>query len=50
MSKKVVSTRSKLDSNELKTFLKYNITNNRYLQSQGKVPITLNIEGDPGLI
>lgn len=46
---KIVSTRSQLDSNELKTFLKYIINNNRYLQSEGKVPVAVNIESQPGI-
>lgn len=49
MSNVVKSTRTELNSQELKGYLEYIIDNNRFIQGQGKVPVTLNIEGAPGL-
>lgn len=38
-----------LTSSELKTFLKHIISNNQIIQEQGKVPVSVNIEGEAGL-
>lgn len=38
-----------LNINELKDFLGHMVSNNQYIQSQGKVPVAVNIEGDAGL-
>ena len=38
-----------LNIEQLKGFLKHIIANNRYLQSQGKVPVTVNVEGGAGI-
>lgn len=34
---------------ELKSFMKHIVTNNQYIQNEGKVPVTVNISGDAGL-
>lgn len=39
----------KLDSLEIKHFLKHIIDNNRYLQENNKVPIAVEIMGEAGL-
>ena len=39
----------KLNVDELKGYLKHMVTNNQYLQAQGKIPVAVNIEGDAGL-
>lgn len=44
MSKKV-----NLNIDELKLFVNHIIDNNRYLQSQGKLPVTINVEGEAGV-
>lgn len=38
-----------LNIEELKDFLGHMVKNNQYIQSQGKVPVAVNIEGDAGL-
>jgi nucleoside-triphosphatase THEP1 len=38
-----------LNVDELKTFMNHMVTNNQYIQAQGKVPVTVNISGDAGL-
>jgi nucleoside-triphosphatase THEP1 len=38
-----------LNVNELKDFVKHIVANNQFIQSQGKVPVTINIAGDAGL-
>jgi hypothetical protein len=38
-----------LNVEELKDFIKHMVGNNKYIQSQGKVPVAINIEGDAGL-
>ena len=38
-----------LNVDELKSFMGHMVRNNQYIQSQGKVPVTVNIEGDAGL-
>ena len=39
----------KLNSCELKDFIKHVINNNRFIQAQGKVPTALNVVGNAGL-
>lgn len=39
----------KLNSAELKDFIKHVINNNRFIQGQGKVPTALNVVGNAGL-
>lgn len=39
----------KLNSCELKDFIKHVINNNRFIQGQGKVPTALNVVGNAGL-
>ena len=39
----------KLNVDELKDYLKHMVSNNQYIQAQGKVPVAINIEGDAGL-
>jgi nucleoside-triphosphatase THEP1 len=38
-----------LNVDELKSFMGHMVKNNQYIQAQGKVPVTVNIEGDAGL-
>lgn len=38
-----------LNIEELKDFLGHMVANNQYIQTQGKVPVAVNIEGDAGL-
>jgi MoxR-like ATPase len=38
-----------LDALEMKDFLKHIIENNRYIQSQGKTPVSTEVIGDSGL-
>jgi nucleoside-triphosphatase THEP1 len=38
-----------LNVNELKSFIKHMVKNNQHIQSEGKVPVAINIEGDAGL-
>jgi hypothetical protein len=38
-----------LNIDELKTFLGHMVSNNQFIQAQGKVPVAVNIEGDAGL-
>lgn len=38
-----------LNTSELKDFIKHIISNNRYLQENGKTPVSINIEGESGL-
>jgi hypothetical protein len=38
-----------LTSKELKKFLKHIISNNQHIQSMGKTPVAINIEGEAGL-
>jgi hypothetical protein len=42
-------TQVHLNSNELKTFLKHIIDNNRILQETGKIPVATNVEGESGI-
>ena len=39
----------KLNVDELKSFMGPMVSNNQYIQAQGKVPVTVNISGDAGL-
>ncbi len=39
----------KLNTKELKNFVKHFINNNRFIQNTGKVPTALNIMGNAGL-
>jgi hypothetical protein len=38
-----------LNVEELKGFLKHIVSNNQYIQAEGKVPVAINVEGDAGL-
>ena len=38
-----------LNSKELKSFVNHIISNNRYLQENGKTPVTIAVEGEPGI-
>jgi nucleoside-triphosphatase THEP1 len=38
-----------LNVQELKGFIKHMVGNNQHIQSEGKVPVAINIEGDAGL-
>ena len=38
-----------LNLDEIKDFVKFMVKNNQHIQSQGKVPVAINIEGDAGL-
>lgn len=40
---------TQLNVDELKGFLKHMVTNNQYIQNEGKIPVAINIEGDAGL-
>jgi len=40
---------TQLNVEELKDFIKHMVINNQLIQSQGKVPVAINIEGDAGL-
>lgn len=39
----------KLNVDELKSFIKHIVNNNQFIQTQGKVPVTINVVGDAGL-
>ena len=39
----------KLNVEELKSFINHMVKNNQHIQSEGKVPVAINIEGDAGL-
>lgn len=39
----------KLNVEELKDFIKHMIKNNQHIQSEGKVPVAINVEGNAGL-
>jgi hypothetical protein len=38
-----------LNVEELKSFIKHMVKNNQHIQTEGKVPVAINIEGDAGL-
>ena len=40
---------TQLNVDELQGFLKHMVTNNQYIQNEGKIPVAINIEGDAGL-
>ena len=44
-----MSNKTNLNTEELKTFLNYIISNNRHLQDQGKTPVTVAVEGEAGI-
>lgn len=39
----------KLNIDELKSFMGHMISNNQYIQANGKIPVAVNVEGDAGL-
>ena len=39
----------KLNIDELKSFLGHMVKNNQHIQTKGKVPVAVNIEGEAGL-
>lgn len=47
--KKVENSQVLLNVEELQDFIKHMVDNNQYIQSQGKIPVAINIEGDAGL-
>jgi len=38
-----------LNTSELKNFIKHIVNNNRYLQSNGKTPVAVAVEGEAGI-
>ena len=38
-----------LNIDELKDFMKHMVSNNQYIQNQGKIPVAVNVEGEAGL-
>ena len=44
-----MSDQTQLNVEELKDFIKHMVKNNQHIQSEGKVPVAINIEGDAGL-
>jgi signal recognition particle GTPase len=46
--KKAENRQVELNSEELKDFLKHIITNNQYIQSQGKIPVSVSVTGEAG--
>lgn len=47
--KKVENSQVLLNVTEMKEFISHMVENNQYIQTQGKVPVAINIEGDAGL-
>ncbi|MCX6195541.1 MAG: hypothetical protein NTY55_02660 [Flavobacteriia bacterium] len=47
--KKVENSQVLLNVEEMKDFIKHMVENNQYIQTQGKIPVAINIEGDAGL-
>lgn len=45
----MANTRVKLNSEELKDYLRHMITNNILIQERGITPISSNIEGEAGI-
>ena len=41
-------SKTSLNIEQFKDVLRHQITNNRYIQDQGKVPIATEVEGDSG--
>jgi nucleoside-triphosphatase THEP1 len=49
MSKSKVDKRQvQLNSEELKTFLKHIVSNNKHIQAQGKIPVSVSVTGEAG--
>jgi signal recognition particle GTPase len=46
--KKAENRQVQLNSDELKDFLKHIIKNNQYIQSQGKIPVSVSVTGEAG--
>ena len=44
-----MTDQTQLNVEELKDFIKHMVKNNQHIQSEGKVPVAINIEGDAGL-
>ena len=44
-----MSDQTQLNVEELKDFIKHMVKNNQHIQSEGKIPVAINIEGDAGL-
>ena len=44
-----MTDQTQLNVEELKNFIKHMVKNNQHIQSEGKVPVAINIEGDAGL-
>ncbi len=38
-----------LNTSELKSFVNHIVTNNRYLQQNGKIPVAVAVEGEAGI-
>jgi len=49
MSQKKASNQVELNSEELKVFLKHMISNNNFIQKQGKIPVSINVMGEAGI-
>jgi hypothetical protein len=47
--KKIENSQVLLNVTEMKEFISHMVENNQYIQTQGKVPVAINIEGDAGL-
>ena len=47
--KKVENSQVLLNVEEMKDFIKHMVGNNQHIQTEGKVPVAINIEGDAGL-
>jgi len=43
------STQVDLTTDELKGFVNHIVTNNRYLQNNGKIPVAIAVEGEAGI-
>ena len=39
----------KLNTDELKGFVNHIVSNNRYLQENGKIPVAIAVEGEAGI-
>jgi len=44
-----MTDQTQLNVEELKDFIKHMVKNNQHIQSEGKIPVAINIEGDAGL-
>jgi len=47
--KKIENSQVLLNVTEMKEFISHMVENNQYIQTQGKIPVAINIEGDAGL-